>query len=76
MLLTVPEDFMQYITKASGRFFCNLCDYSHAQKRLARNHIESQHFPNYFSYPCPHCDKIVGTQKALSRHIENTHKNK
>ena len=54
---------------------CAICDqYSGQQKRDTRNHIESVHFPNSFTYECQFCDMVLNTNKALARHKERYHK--
>ena len=73
-LITNPEDYDQYITKVDGILSCGLCNAQAGRKRDIRNHIESKHFPNSFSYQCQYCNTTVGTNKALSRHVERFHK--
>ena len=74
ILISVPEDFLNYLTKDGGKYYCSLCEYSSSNKTHVKDHIESQHFPNTFSYQCPYCDNVVGTNKALKRHIQRLHK--
>ena len=38
-----------------------------------RNHIESRHFPNTFSYTCRECPAVFGTFNALNMH-QRTHR--
>ena len=73
-MITNPEDYDQYITKVDGILSCGLCHAQAGRRRDIRNHIESKHFPNSFSYQCQYCNTVVGTNKALSRHIERAHK--
>ena len=61
-------DFDQFILKdpAEKGFYCNICQLF--RKRGipdVRNHVESKHFPNTFSYPCNLCDAILGTNTAF-----------
>jgi len=71
------EDFDKFMEKepTAYGYFCNICQmYRKRQKSDVRNHIESKHFPNMFSYSCDQCDYVAGTNKALSRHVQNVHK--
>ena len=75
MAITKPEDFDQYIRKSGARFMCAICDqYSGHQRRDTRNHIESVHYPNSFTYQCQFCEVVLNTNKALTRHKERYHK--
>merc|ERR1712083_308778 len=45
---------------------CGLCSsFSHNSKYHVRNHVESKHFPNTYTYNCHFCDKTTSTRKAL-----------
>jgi len=70
------EDFDKFMEKEpeTSGYFCNICQmYRKRGKADVRNHIESKHFPNSFSYNCHICSYVVGTNKALSRHVQNAH---
>ena len=62
-------DFNKYIQNiGNGRYACTLCDYSQAGMKHVRNHIESKHFPNTFTYECPLCGKQFGTNNSFLNH--------
>ena len=70
-----PEDFVQYVVRIEdGSYSCTLCD--HNQKLLfdVRNHVESKHFPNTFTYTCEFCGKTSGTRGAFLAHKKKNHK--
>ena len=68
-IITKPEDFDNYVVKnGAGVFTCMVCSYNLKNSRDARNHVESKHFPNTFTYRCLACDKTFGTNWALTRH--------
>ena len=73
--LQSPEDFKKYIVRTDRGQTCSIChNFSHSSKSNVRKHIESRHFPNSFSYSCPNCATVVGTQMALDKHMA-IHKN-
>ena len=57
-----------------GTFACALCSFSMTRRLHVRNHVESKHFPNTFTYPCPICSKEFGTNKAFLNHKNSEHK--
>ena len=75
---TDPSQLDQFIEKnTEGRMQCTICkDFSHNSRSHVRNHIESKHFPNTFSYNCPyeHCGKIFYTFQAIQKHKSRDHK--
>ena len=74
---TDPSQLDQFMEKnATGRMQCSICkDFSHDRTHV-RNHIESKHFPNTFSYNCPyeHCGKVFYTFQAIQKHKSRDHK--
>jgi len=59
----------EQLTKVEGGYQCSICKiFFHKTKHHTINHVESIHFPNTFTYSCPHCAKIVHTRKALEHH--------
>lgn len=70
------EDFDKYIEKDIEKgYCCTIC--GQFRKRgfsEVRNHIESKHFPNSFSYQCNMCNLTLGTNTALTRHQQRVHK--
>ena len=74
-LIHSPDDFERFIKRSeSGPFYCQICSYSNKQFGVLKFHVESKHFPNTFSYQCPQCDTVLGTSRALSRHLQRNHK--
>jgi len=74
--ITSLEDFDKFMEKEpeTSGYFCSICQlYRKRGKADVRNHIESKHFPNSFTYNCHICSLVVGTNKALSRHVQNAH---
>ena len=73
-----PDDFEQFIQRSDnggGPYYCQLCSYAQTQFSVVKNHVESKHFPNTFSYQCQQCDTVLGTNTALYRHVQRVHKN-
>ena len=69
-----PQDFEQHmISDGMGSFTCKLCDYTKTRTHV-RNHVESIHFPNTFTYNCDICGKEFGTNNAFSVHRKRMHK--
>ena len=74
-LISKPEDFEQFIQKVeAGPYVCQICSYQQAKFGVVKNHIESKHFPDTFSYSCPFCDAVLGTNTALKIHKQRHHK--
>jgi len=76
-MITKPEDFERFVAKEPFDigYFCTLCKLF--RKRGVpdvKNHVESKHFPNTFSYSCNLCDVVLGTATALTRHHQRVHK--
>jgi len=67
-----PKEMDQYIVRSNGKdYLCVLCNqFSHHSRHSVRNHVESKHFPNTFSYPCTECGKMSSTRKAYENHIQ------
>ena len=49
----------------------NLCEFFEGKtfqdkaSAMARNHVESQHLPNTFSYPCGLCGEVMSSRSNL-----------
>ena len=70
------DDFTQYILKEphDKGYYCSFCEqFRRRAVGDVRNHVESKHFPNTFSYPCSDCGDVMGTRKALERHRQRIH---
>jgi len=56
--ISKPEDLRQFVLKNedSGVYTCGICfNMSHKSPWNVRNHVESQHFRDTFTYPCKFC---------------------
>ena len=71
--ITKPEDFEKYLmSNGAGGYTCSLCSYTKT-RTLVRNHVESIHFPNTFTYKCDLCGKTFGTNNAFLMHKKRFH---
>ena len=71
-----PSDLLQFLRKdkQDQKYYCTLCEkFSHKLSSCTRNHIESQHFPNYFTYSCDLCEMTFGTKTTLNLHRSRKH---
>ena len=69
------EDFDNFIIKEGvGVYTCTVCSFVQKSLPAARNHVESKHFPDIFTYSCPACDKSFKTNNADQWHMRNLHK--
>jgi len=72
-----PSELLQFVRKDQSdlKFHCTLCDkFSHKNSSCTKNHVESQHFPNMFSYPCDKCEMTFSTKTTLNLHRTRKHK--
>ena len=72
-----PSDLLQFVRKDPGdqKHHCTICEnFSHATKSCARNHVESKHYPNLFTYSCDICAEIFSTKTNLNAHRTRKHK--
>ena len=77
-MLSDPEQLMEYVARnpVSGKYCCVMCNnFSHMSKSNVRNHVESIHFPDTFSYSCSLCTSIFKTRQELYRHRSQNHRN-
>jgi len=75
-MITSAEDFDNFIEKEpeDTGYFCSIClAFRKRGKADVRNHVESKHFPNTFTYSCDMCGLTVGTNTALKRHMQRVH---
>jgi len=75
-----PSELLEFVKKdpSDQKYYCTLCvatPYSHKASYNTRNHVESQHFPNIFSYPCDQCDMVFSTKNKFHLHRSRIHKN-
>ena len=74
-----PSELLQFVRKdpTDKKFYCTLCEnFSHKARTMTGNHVESQHFPNSFSYPCDLCGDVLTTKSHLWLHRSRKHLNK
>jgi len=74
-----PSELLQFVRRdpEDKRFYCTICEkFSHKVITLARNHVESQHFPDTFSYPCDICGEVLKTKSNAMLHRSRKHLNK
>jgi len=69
------EDFDQYVRNdAHGSRYCGIClIFKTNHTGNLRNHIESKHFQDAFTYQCPECKIVLNTNKAYLVHRSRTH---
>jgi len=74
-----PAELLQFVRKdlEDKKYYCTFCErFSHKASAMARNHVESQHFPNTFSYPCDLCGEVMSSRSNLMLHRSRKHLNK
>ena len=74
-----PSELLQFVRKdpTDKKFYCTLCEnFCHKARTMTGNHVESQHFPNTFSYPCDLCGNVLTTKTNLWLHRSRKHLNK
>jgi len=73
-----PEELLQFLTKDEqlNHYTCNLCLKTIKQRKDARNHVESIHFPNTFVYSCTVCEKTFNSKNTRNVHITRNHNKK
>jgi len=75
-----PEDLYRFVEKDNsgmkGAFFCTMCGKKQPTRRDVRNHVESIHFPDMFTYNCDYCHKQFKTKKSKDWHLTSSHKDR
>ena len=72
-----PSELLQFVIKdpADQKYHCSICgNFSHAMKSCTRNHVESKHYPNVFTYLCELCEETFFTKTNLNTHKARKHK--
>jgi len=72
-----PSDLLQFVRKDpyDQKFHCTLCDrFSHSVITCTRNHVESKHYPDSFTYQCDLCEQIFNSKMQLNNHKQTKHK--
>ena len=73
-----PSELQQFVKKdyETNKYYCTLCErFSHKSTTHIRNHVESQHFPNTFSYPCDICGEVLTSKSNFMLHRSRKHLN-
>ena len=71
-----PSELLQFVRKDSSdlKYHCVLCpNFSHKVISCTRNHVESKHYPNLFTYSCDLCEETFPTSTKLSTHKTRRH---
>ena len=77
-----PSELLQFVAKETSdlgktKYVCTLCNkFSHLYRTNVRNHVESKHFPNVFSYECEHCGESFSSKSIVQQHRHKMHKPK
>jgi len=74
-----PSELFQFVQKdpETKKYYCTLCEkFSHQGRNMARNHVESRHFPNTFSYPCDLCGDVLQSRSSHLQHRSSKHLNR
>ena len=61
-------------TGSKHKFMCCVCQQTGLNRRDVRNHVESRHFPDAFTYTCELCSRVMKTKKALNNHKYTKHR--
>ena len=72
-----PSELLQFVKKDPSdlKYHCTLCNkFSHKNSYCSRNHVESHHFPNMFTYACDQCEMTFSTKSNYSMHRSRKHK--
>ena len=72
-----PSELLQFVRKdlTDLKYHCTFCDkFSHKNSYCTRNHVESHHFPNMFTYQCDQCEMTFSTKSNYSMHRSRKHK--
>jgi len=68
-----PEDLLKFVLPGDSGFVCFYCSKVFPNKRDVRNHLESIHFPNYFTYCCELCGKEFKSLNSRNIHMTRNH---
>jgi len=70
-----PEELFQFVGKhAEKGYECTLCNIRFQARVTVRNHVESKHFPNMFTYTCQVCFKEMTSKNAKDTHMSIYHR--
>jgi len=74
-----PSELLQFVfrdTSVEGKpkYLCSICNkFSHVSRTNVRNHVESKHFPNVFSYMCEVCGQAFPSKNNVQLHRSRVH---
>jgi len=70
-----PEELFQFVGKhAEKGYECTICQIRFQARVTVRNHVESKHFPNMFTYTCHVCFKDMASKNAKDTHMSIYHR--
>ena len=69
-ILSDPSELDNFVIRTlMGQFTCSICmRFRHQARANVKNHVESKHFPNSFTYTCDLCGNITHTKQAHQNH--------
>merc|ERR1712025_633624 len=71
--IRTPDDLLKFVLPGDSGFTCFYCSKAFPNKRDVRNHLESIHFPNYFTYSCEICGKEFKSLNSRNIHMTRSH---
>jgi len=71
--IRTPDDLLKFVLPGDSGFICFYCSKAFPNKRDVRNHLESIHFPNYFTYSCEICGKEFKSLNSRNIHMTRSH---
>ena len=70
-----PEELFQFVGKHPEKGYeCTICQIRFQARVTVRNHVESKHFPNMFTYTCNICFKDMTSKNAKATHMSIYHR--
>jgi len=70
-----PEELFQFVEKHPEKGYqCAICQIRFQARVTVRNHVESKHFPNMFTYTCQVCLKDMASKNAKDTHMSIYHR--
>jgi len=70
-----PEELFQFVGKHPEKGYeCTICQIRFQARVTVRNHVESKHFPNMFTYTCNICFKDMTSKNAKDTHMSIYHR--
>ena len=75
-IIEKPEDLKKFILRNLGdkHYYCLICNnFNNKLLTNTNTHVESNHFPNLFSYHCLECGKACPSMNSYTNHQSITH---